>query len=223
MIKLSTNLPAKRRLEVRIVKNRLANINQPPFPKLGDILRFRKGNKVSRIFRYVFENKKIQKMLGINLAALFLSTSLMQVPSEDTTKPENDLITQAPFVLETKKSIQYPVDPVIITQGYKLLHPGLDLDGTTGDPIRPIMDGKVEAISHSKYGYGNAILIDHGNEFTSLYAHLSKILVQLNQEVTTETIIGEMGATGHAMGDHLHLEIRDAGKPINPSSVLRHE
>jgi murein DD-endopeptidase MepM/ murein hydrolase activator NlpD len=63
-------------------------------------------------------------------------------------------------------------------------------------------------------------LINHGSDITTLYAHLSKIFVEPNQEVTTDTVIGEMGATGHALGDHLHLEIRDTGKPINPLTVL---
>ena len=84
------------------------------------------------------------------------------------------------------------------------------------------MAGIVEAIDQSKYAYGNAILINHGNEITSLYAHLSKIEVGVNQEVTIETEVGKMGATGHASGDHLHLEIRDHGKPINPLSLLPH-
>lgn len=222
MIKLTTYLPAKRRLEIKIVRNRLANTNQPLFPKPGDVLRFRKGNKVSRIFRFIFENKKIQKTLGINLAALFLSTSLLQFPFEETATTEGDFVTKAPFVLETKKSIQYPIKHVVITQEYKMFHPGLDIDGITGDSIYPIMDGTIEAINYSKYAYGNAILINHGNDITSLYAHLSKILVRPNQEVTTDMIIGEMGASGRAFGDHLHLEIRDGGKPFNPNSVLPH-
>jgi murein DD-endopeptidase MepM/ murein hydrolase activator NlpD len=222
MKKLTLNLPAKRRLELRLVKNRLAYSDTPFFPKLGEILRTRSGNKISRAFRYIFENKRIQKVLGLNLVAIFLSTSLMQFPFEEINATDENFVTKAPFVLETKKSIQYPVEKIIITQGYKLFHPGLDLDGITGDPIRPVMDGTVEAINYSKFAYGNAVLINHGSDITTLYAHLSKIFVEPNQEVTTDTIIGEMGATGHASGDHLHLEVRDSGKPINPNTVLPH-
>jgi murein DD-endopeptidase MepM/ murein hydrolase activator NlpD len=222
MIKLTLNLPAKRRLELKLVKNRLAYSSTPLLPKPGEILRTRSGNKISRVFRHVFENKKIQRVLGLNLAAIFLSTSLMQFPFEEVNATDENFVTKAPFVLDTKKSIQYPVEKITITQGYKLLHPGLDLDGTTGDPIRPVMDGTVEAINFSKYAYGDAVLINHGSDITTLYAHLSKIFVEPNQEVTTDTIIGEMGATGHAFGDHLHLEIRDSGKPINPNTILPH-
>ena len=68
--------------------------------------------------------------------------------------------------------------------------------------------------------YGNAILINHGSGFLSLYAHLSKILVKKDDIVTNQTVIGKIGATGRAFGDHLHLEIYENGKTINPLSVL---
>jgi len=116
--------------------------------------------------------------------------------------------------------IQYPVEPVKITQGFGFFHPGIDLDGLTGDKIRPIKSGVVEAVSYSKYTYGNAIIVNHGDDLTSLYAHLSKIDVSEGDSVTTDTVIGEMGATGHASGDHLHLEIRDSGRAINPFTIL---
>ena len=213
-------MPAKKRLELRVVKNRLAHKETPLFPKLGEVLRMRAGNPVSRFFRHAFENKKIQKVLGMNLAALFLSSSLIQFSFEESVAPNEDFVTKAPFVLQTKKSIQYPVGDIKITQGYRVFHPGLDLDGEIGDPIRPVMDGTVEAINYSRYAYGNAILINHGSGITTLYAHLSKISVKPNQEVTTETVIGEMGSTGKSSGSHLHVEIRDSGKPINPLTVL---
>ncbi|OGM02605.1 hypothetical protein A2115_01150 [Candidatus Woesebacteria bacterium GWA1_41_8] len=82
------------------------------------------------------------------------------------------------------------------------------------------MAGVVQAASYTKIGYGNAVLISHGNDMTSLYAHLSKIEVKVGDVVESSTEIGKMGATGHATGPHLHLEIRDHGVPINPLSVL---
>ncbi len=220
MIKVTLNLPAKRRLELVVIRSRLANQETPLFPNFGEVLRFRKGSKLSRIFRHIFENKKIQKVLGINLAITFLTTSLMQFPKENTFDNTYEVTTQAPFVIETVSSVRYPLDKISITQGYKMFHPGIDFDGITGDPVYPIMNGKVLAINYSKYAYGNAVLINHGSEITSLYAHLSKINVVANQEVDTHTIIGEMGATGRSFGDHLHLEIRDSGNPINPMSIL---
>ena len=94
------------------------------------------------------------------------------------------------------------------------------MDGLTGDPITPIRKGKVLSISRSKFAYGNSIIVDHGEGMTSLYAHLSKIEVVEGQEVDTFDEIGKMGATGRSSGDHLHLEIRDHGVPVNPLTVL---
>jgi murein DD-endopeptidase MepM/ murein hydrolase activator NlpD len=218
MIHLSINLSPRHRLDLRLIKRR-KNLDTPPlFPKPGKIFAIKKGSKISRFFRYFFSNKKIQKILGINLAAIFISSSLIQFPFSST--KDIDIEPDITIDLTTKQGVQYPVKEVRVTQGYSIFHPGLDLDGETGDPIYPIMAGKVEAIDHSKYAYGNAILINHGNEITSLYAHLSEIEVTQEQQVSTETEIGKMGATGHASGDHLHLEIRDHGTPINPYSVL---
>lgn len=219
MEKRSKKLPAKQRVTSKPAKNCLAKGFTSLFLKLGRLLRAKRSN-ISKKLRLVFENKKFGRVVGINLTALFLSTSLIQFPFQEPEVADEDFVTKAPFVLETKKSVQYPVEQIKITQGYKMFHSGIDLDGITGDPIHPIMDGRVQAINYSKYSYGNAVLIDHGDNISTLYAHLSKILVTPNQEVTTDTIIGEMGSTGRSSGDHLHLEIRDNGKPFNPLTVL---
>jgi murein DD-endopeptidase MepM/ murein hydrolase activator NlpD len=64
------------------------------------------------------------------------------------------------------------------------------------------------------------IVVSHGPEFESLYAHLSKINVFVGQEVNTGTIIGLSGSTGRSTGPHLHLEIHQDGKLINPALIL---
>lgn len=86
--------------------------------------------------------------------------------------------------------------------------------------MRPVMAGTVEAIQYSGFAYGNAVLVRHGDNFSSLYAHLSKITVSEDQKVDLHTVIGEVGSTGRSSGDHLHLEIRENGRPINPLSML---
>lgn len=219
MKKLTINLP-KYRLDFRVTKRRGITIDKPLIPSLSQIKNTKTGSKVSRFFRHIFEHKRIQKILGTNIALMVLATSFMPKNTLGEEITENTLITESSIPVSTEKGVQYPVENIKITQGFKIFHPGIDLDGLTGDPIRPIKAGFVEAISRSKYAYGNAIIINHGNKLTSLYAHLSKILVSEGQEVTINTIIGEMGATGRAFGDHLHLEIRDNGTPINPTSIL---
>jgi murein DD-endopeptidase MepM/ murein hydrolase activator NlpD len=162
----------------------------------------------------------VKKILGANLAIMILASSFMPVTANFDTEPDLSIITQETTPLNTEHGIQYPVEEVLITQTYKLYHPGIDLDGITGDAIYPIMTGIVEDVSYSRFAYGNAAIINHGNGITSLYAHLSTIEVKEGQKVTMSTKLGEMGATGRSFGDHLHLEIRDHGRAINPLSVL---
>ena len=220
MIKLTINLP-KHRLQLKLAQRRgPAVANESLFPELEMIKNSRSGNKVSRYFRHIFEHKNIRRILGTNLALMLIATSFVPTDVFANTEAEQSVVGEAAVSLTTEKSAQYPVENVRVTQGYRLFHPGIDLDGLTGDPIRPIKKGRVEDISTSKYAYGNAIIVDHGNQITSLYAHLSKIYVQEGQEVNTNTVIGEMGTSGRAYGDHLHLEVRDHGIPISPYSVL---
>jgi len=221
MRRLSLNLSSKYRLDFSIIKRRTADVGNPFLPNLGVIRQIKKGSKVSRFFRHIFENKKINRILGINLTLIAISTSLLPNNSTLTQGSADNNLTEVPIVLKTTESeVSYPVDEIRITQGYKFYHPGIDFDGLTGDSIHAILDGKVEAVQYSGYCYGNAIYINHEGSYSSLYAHLSKIEVKENQYVFKGDEIGKMGATGFASGDHLHFEIHENGTPINPLSIL---
>lgn len=219
MIRFSIHLPTKYRLDVKFVKSKSLD-ETPFFPSLGKILRARTGNKLSRYFRHIFEHDKIKKVFGGNLALAVFTASLIQVqPAFESETENNELKT--PIVLSTEKGIQFPTDKVSITQKYGFFHPGVDFDGITGDSIKPILRGKVIIIENSRFAYGKSVIIDHGNGISSRYAHLSKIEVTEGQDVTKDTELGEMGATGRAFGDHLHLEVYDNGKTINPLTILQ--
>lgn len=144
----------------------------------------------------------------------FIPNSVAPVEAEVT------VIGQTNTPIATQKTVQYPLEDYIFTQGFSLFHPGIDLAAPLGTPIYPVKDGVVEGVSYSKYAYGNAILVDHGDEVNSLYAHLSRISVFPGEKITTLTKLGEVGTTGHATGPHLHLEIRNHGVPINPFVIL---
>jgi murein DD-endopeptidase MepM/ murein hydrolase activator NlpD len=184
--------------------------------------KYRSGSLMGKFFRYFFEHKNVKRVLGTNLAALAITTSFLPQASTNVLAQGvvNEPVIEAQTNLVTEKGVQYPTIAIKITQKYSFFHPGLDLDGITGEPIKPIKIGKVQSVQTSKFGYGNEVIIDHGNGITSLYAHLSKIEVKEGQEVKMDTIVGKMGATGHAFGDHLHLEVRDHGKQINPLTIL---
>jgi murein DD-endopeptidase MepM/ murein hydrolase activator NlpD len=99
------------------------------------------------------------------------------------------------------------------------LHPGIDFRGAKGDPVHVTADGNV-VFTGRKGGYGNCIIVQHKNDFQTLYGHLSHIDVNEGQSVKTGDVIGKVGSTGRSTGAHLHYEVRKSGKPINPVKFL---
>lgn len=190
-----------------------------PTPKILK-RKYRVGSFVARFFRHIFEHKSIRRVLASNLAVITVATSFLPQGDVQAQETVQESVIGTETTLVTEKSIQYPTEEVKITQRFSFYHPGIDLDGLTGDPIKSIKPGRVSAVSYSRFAYGNSVLVEHPNQVSSLYAHLSKVEVETGQEVTMETEIGEMGSTGRAFGDHLHLEVYDHGKAINPLSVL---
>lgn len=96
-------------------------------------------------------------------------------------------------------------------------HIAIDIPAKTGTPIRAVQSGQVR-FSGWMRGYGNLIVIQHDNHLETWYAHLSRRLVAVGEEVTSETRIGLIGSTGRSTGPHLHYEIRQHGRRIPPRS-----
>ena len=99
-------------------------------------------------------------------------------------------------------------------------HYAIDIGNVAGTPIYVADSGYVAKVGWSEVGYGKMVLIDHGNGFQTLYAHMHTILVQEGMSVAKGTLVGKMGATGNATGPHLHFEIRENGKQRNPILYL---
>ena len=95
----------------------------------------------------------------------------------------------------------------ILTQRYWSGHLGIDVANRTGTPIRAADDGYVVMAGRDTWGYGNQVLIDHGNGYLTRYAHLNTIDVKAGQTVKKNQQIGTMGSTGRSTGPHLHFEI----------------
>ena len=104
---------------------------------------------------------------------------------------------------------------------YQLLHTGIDLANIKGTDITPFMEGTVTYAAETKIGFGKHIIIDHGDNLTSIYAHLDKIMVYKGQRVAIDQVIGKMGSTGWSTGPHLHFQINVYGIPVNPRSILK--
>lgn len=98
-------------------------------------------------------------------------------------------------------------------------HNGLDFAGNTGEAVYASDAGVIVYAGWNDYGYGNMVMIDHGNNFQSLYAHLSALNVGCGQSVGQGEVIGAVGSTGRSSGSHLHFEIM-AGVKVNPWDFL---
>jgi murein DD-endopeptidase MepM/ murein hydrolase activator NlpD len=108
-----------------------------------------------------------------------------------------------------------------ISQGYWGGHPAIDVAGWLGAPVTASDSGYVVLAGGGwNSGYGNYVIIDHGNGFTTLYAHLNSVFVKPGETVSRGQQVGTMGNTGNSTGPHLHFEIRYNGVPYNPASYL---
>ena len=99
-------------------------------------------------------------------------------------------------------------------------HAGVDIALRTGQVVKSAWNGRVRYAKFNSGGYGNLVIIRHYNGLETFYAHLSKLLVNPNQEVKAGEVIGLGGNTGHSFGAHLHFEIRFFDTPINPEFVI---
>jgi LysM repeat protein len=103
---------------------------------------------------------------------------------------------------------------------YSSIHHGIDIDGDIGNPIYASDAGVVVYEGPNNSGYGNLIILDHGNGWQTVYGHLNAIYVTCAQSVTQGDVIGELGTTGNSSGPHLHFEIRKDGGYVNPWDML---
>ena len=109
-----------------------------------------------------------------------------------------------------------------ISQGYTFYHKAIDISNRAGGAILAADAGVVTVAGWvDGYGYGNRVMLDHGNGFVTLYAHLSVVQVRVGQRVGRGDVLGQMGSTGRSTGTHLHFEIRQGGALQNPLSFLR--
>ena len=109
-----------------------------------------------------------------------------------------------------------------ISQGFAWYHKGVDIANRSAPDILAADSGTVVVAGWpDNYGYGNRVIIDHGNGYKTLYGHLSKIYVVSGQTVSRGSAIGKMGSTGRSTGNHLHFEVVKNGTYISPLTVLR--
>ena len=125
-------------------------------------------------------------------------------------------------------SFVYPIDTIArVTSKYgprrRRMHRGIDLKVQKGDTIRAAFDGKVRIRNYERRGYGYYLVIRHPNGLETIYGHLSKQLVHVNDIVHAGDPIGLGGNTGRSTGSHLHFETRFLGQANNPAEIVDFE
>lgn len=109
-----------------------------------------------------------------------------------------------------------------LTQYFSWYHPGIDIANSSAPGIAASDGGTVILAGWpDNFGYGNRVVIDHGNGYQSLYAHMSNIYVSIGETVSRGQLIGKMGSTGRSTGIHLHFEIHYKGVALNPLNILK--
>lgn len=103
--------------------------------------------------------------------------------------------------------------------GGAAFHKGLDFDANTGDPVLAVADGVV-SYSGVRSGYGNVIEIDHGNGYVTRYAHNSRLLSRVGDLVRSGQQVAAAGSTGRSTGPHVHLEVWENGRVVNPRKFM---
>lgn len=97
-------------------------------------------------------------------------------------------------------------------------HAGMDFTAKTGTPIHTTGDGVVVYAEYGTNGYGMHVIVDHGFDYQTLYAHLSKLEVRKGQRVKRGDVVGLVGNTGLSVGPHLHYEVHKGGQPMDPTN-----
>lgn len=108
-----------------------------------------------------------------------------------------------------------------ITQYFKAWHKGLDIANHSAPMVIAADSGTVVHASWDSTGYGNMVMVDHGNGYLTLYGHLQKFSVSVGQTVKRGDTLGQMGSTGRSTGTHLHFEVRTSTGNRDPLSVLK--
>ncbi len=152
--------------------------------------------------------------------------------------PQNDLSTP-PYTLVPGQRVLIPVPPGlevapwpygtgrflfpvlgVISQPWRAQHRGLDVAAPQGQPVVAADTGWVRWAGWDTSGYGWLVILDHGNGYQTYYAHLDQIWVARGEVVLRGQPLGVVGSTGNSTGPHLHFEVRDYGRAINPLDVL---
>ena len=196
------------------------------------------------ILELVLEDNRLRKLLGLGVwktkVKLERAGSLMETTDQVSRDLEsakikiNDrkesLYEMKKWVSEIRQRYAYtpscwPVYGRVVSRfGYRIypwrgFHTGIDISARYGTPVRATANGAVSFVGWAK-GYGRAVIIKHGYGKSSLYAHNSHFAVKQGEKIRKGQIISYVGNTGYSTGPHLHYEVMDGDKRVNPVAYL---
>ncbi len=166
----------------------------------------------SELSAYAAEDEAIQRLINQGRSG----SAATPAPATPLPREPSALGYQWPINGTVTSPYGYRVHPVY---GTRKLHTGLDIGAPRGTPIAATTNGVVIFAGY-RGGYGQTVIVDHGDGLSSLYAHMSQINAAEGAVVQRGDIVGLVGATGTATGNHLHFEIRHDGTPTNPTAFL---
>lgn len=189
-----------------------------------------KVNTLEEAETLVADLKEEYNTLELNIGIKELYTEDMQECESATVKTARNSMTQELDIIENKSinGVYLACVPVsgVITSRFGAVesirdhtHMGIDIGANYGTPIKAVADGTITC-AEEWGGYGNLVVIDHGNGVESYYGHCSKLYVTEGQKVKAGDVIAAVGSTGNSTGNHLHFELMNNGVQANPEKYV---
>ncbi len=230
-LKTQTDKLEKQRVQVEEQKNKIALISQQLLAQKADY-QSQAQLQQQNISRLKSDHRALEAAItilsqdSVNLMSLIrdrvrAERAIRRGPSSGPSEPGG-------VVIIGSGQLSFPVDAPITSEfgwrmhpilGYEKFHSGMDFGADEGSMIRAAAAGNV-ILSDWYGGYGNTVIIDHGNGITTLYGHTEGVYVSEGQSVAKGEPIALVGSTGLSTGPHLHFEVRQDGEPIDPAAYL---
>lgn len=196
--------------QIQDAKSQLTN--QPPdvTAQLAQLLESQEQDLIQRSY----DTAWLQAQVGAGIAYVSHELPLGKpISGLSLSWPMHGFTITQPFG-PTSVALEPPLD------GYKHFHTGVDMSAPIGAPVSSAADGVVVAVGHSSFGYGNYVIVAHGNGVETLYGHLLQTNVGAGDKVRRGQLVGLEGSTGLSTGAHLHFELRVNDAVTDPLPYL---
>lgn len=211
----------KKKLALEKQRNHLLGIKNTA-KNQEKVLATKQEEKKQWIVKVDQDKKEVEKALDeLERNSNQIAAKIKKIQQERAKNSKNQFSGQfswpTPGYTRITSEYGYRIHPILKT---KRMHTGIDIGAPSGTAINAADDGTV-IFAGWLGAYGNATVIDHGDNISTMYAHQSSIGVKENQDVKRGDMIGKVGSTGWSTGAHLHFEVRKNGDPINPWNYLK--